>query len=292
MHNLVPITVDTKLIPLLGKPLRQSFAPRMQNSAYQAMGFDGVYFPLEIENDHLSDVVNALRWMNVPGFAVTKPNKVEVLQYLDEIDELARKMGACNTVVNNNGVLKGYNTDGVGGVTDLIRHGIDIASCTFFALGAGGAGRAMCFTLAHYGAKKMYIVDCTDAGTELAEEVNKNFGQIATACHTDDKETMLKMVRDSDVLMNLAGVGMYPNVEETWIDKKYLEHLPVCFDATYNPLKTQFLLDAEEIGCKIINGLGMSINQGAVQAHLWTGQPEPYEAMTKEINAILKEQES
>jgi len=289
MHNLVPITVDTKLIPLLGNPLRQSFAPRMQNSAYQAMGFDAVYFPLEIENDHLGDVVNALRWMNVPGFAVTKPNKVEVLQYLDELDELAEKMGACNTVVNKNGVLKGYNTDGVGGVTDLIQHGIDIASCTFFALGAGGCGRAMCFTLAHYGAKKIYIADCTDAGLVLAEEVNKNFGPIATACHTDDKETVLKMVRESDVLMNLSGVGMYPNVEETWIDKKYLEHKPVCFDATYNPLKTQFLIEAEEVGCKIINGLGMSVNQGAIQANLWTGQPEPYEAMMKEINVILKE---
>ena len=290
MHNLVPITVDTKLIPLLGKPLRQSFAPRMQNSAYKAMGFDGVYFPLEIENDHLEAVVNALRWMNVPGFAVTKPNKVEVLKYLDELDELAQKMGACNTVVNKNGVLKGYNTDGVGGVKDLIQHGVDIEASTFFSLGAGGAGRAMCFTLAHYGAKKLYIVDCTDAGEALAKEVNENFGPIATACHADDKETMLQMVKDANVLMNLSGVGMYPKVEETWIDKAHLAHKPVCFDATYNPLKTQFLIDAEEVGCQIINGLGMSINQGAVQAGLWTGQPEPYEAMTKEIKAIIAEQ--
>jgi len=286
------ITVDTKLIPLLGKPLRQSFAPRMQNAAYRAIGFDGLYFPLEVENDHLPDVVNALRWMNVPGFAVTKPNKVEVLQYLDEIDELAAKMGACNTVVNNNGVLKGYNTDGEGCVTDLKQHGVDLVNSTFFCLGAGGAGKAVSFTLAHYGTKKIYICDINEAAETLAEELNHHFGPIATSCRFSDKETMLKMVKESDVVMNMSGVGMYPKVEETWIDKAELSHKPLCLDATYNPLKTQFLIEAEEMGCEIINGLGMSINQGALQVKLWTGHPEPYEVMTAEINEIVKEMQN
>jgi len=283
------ITVDTKLIPLLGDPLRQSFAPRMQNAAYRAIGFDGLYFPLEVTTEHLSEVVNALRWMNVPGFAVTKPNKVEVLKYLDELDPLAEKMGACNTVVNKNGVLKGYNTDGEGCVTDLKQHGVDTVNSTFFSCGAGGAGKAVCFTLAHYGTKKIYISDVNEAAAQLAEELNHHFGPIATACRADDKETVRKMVKESDVLMNMSGVGMYPNTHETWIDKAELAHKPVCLDATYNPLKTQFLMEAEEMGCQIINGLGMSINQGALQVKLWTGHPEPYQVMTEEIKKIVQE---
>ncbi|MCL2618685.1 MAG: shikimate dehydrogenase [Defluviitaleaceae bacterium] len=287
---LVPISVDTKLIPLLGFPLRQSFAARMQNSAYATIGFDGCYFPLEVTNEHLGDVVGALRHMNVPGFAVTKPNKVEVLKYLDELDELAAKMGACNTVVNKGGVLKGYNTDGEGLVTDLRQHGVDLVGSTFFCLGAGGAGKSVCFTLAHYGTKKFYISDIADAAAEsLVADLNRNFGEVAEMCKFDDKQATLRAVGNSHVLMNMSGVGMYPKTDETWIDKADLAHLPLCIDATYNPLKTQFLIDAEQVGCKIINGLGMSINQGALQVKLWTGLPEPYEAMTAEINKILSE---
>jgi len=285
----VPISVDTKLIPLLGTPLRQSFAPRMQNATYKQIGFDGCYFPLEIDNEHLPDIVNALRWMNVPGFAVTKPNKVEILKYLDEIDELAQKMGACNTVVNKGGVLKGYNTDGEGAITDFKQNGIDIKSNTFFCLGAGGAGKAVTFTLAHHGATKIYVCDINDSAEILENELNANFGPIAKSCRYGDKLTMLKMVKDSTVVMNNSGVGMYPNTDETWIDKSELTHKPVCFDATYNPVKTRFLIEAEEMGCKIMNGLGMSINQGALQVRLWTGKPEPYAIMTGAIKEILAE---
>ena len=284
------ITVDTKLIPLLGEPLRQSFSPRIQNAAYRAIGFDGCYFPLEVTTEHLGEVVAALRRMNVAGFAVTKPNKVEILNYLDELDPLAEKMGACNTVVKNGDVLKGYNTDGEGCVTDLKQNGVDIEKSAFFCLGAGGAGKAVCFALAHHGTKRFYIADILDeAAKALAEDLNRNFGPVAAFCKTADRENFLGMVKASDVLMNMAGVGMYPHVGETWIDKAALVHRPVCLDATYNPLKTQFLMEAEEMGCKIIGGLGMLINQGALQISLWTGHPEPYEVMKAEINAIVRE---
>ncbi len=149
------ITVDTKLIGLLGKPLRQSFSPRMQNEAYQAAGLDYLYYPIEVENDHLGDVVNGLRYMNYCGFAVTKPNKIQVIQYLDELDPLAKKMGSVNTVVNTDGKLKGYNTDGEGFVRSLLTQtNCCLNTSIFFCFGAGGAGRAMCSTLAYRGAKK------------------------------------------------------------------------------------------------------------------------------------------
>lgn len=135
------IDINTKMITLLGKPLGQSFAARMQNAGYEAAGLNMLYFYTEVDKDHLGDVVNGLRYMNFAGFAVTKPNKVRVLRYLDELDPLCKKMGASNTVVKTpEGKLIGYNTDGVGFYTSLVEEGkINVEESTFFCFGAGGA---------------------------------------------------------------------------------------------------------------------------------------------------------
>lgn len=285
------ITVDTKMIALLGKPLRQSFSPRMQNEAYEAAGLDFHYFPVEVENDHLGDVINGLKYMNFVGFAVTKPNKIEILKYLDEIDELAEKMGSCNTIVNNNGKLKGYNTDGEGFVRSLLNEtDCKLEESTFFCFGAGGAGRAICSTLAYRGAKKIYIVDkFEDSSKSLVEDINTNFAPVAELVNFEDVSDINNKVASSNVVMNASGIGMYPYLDEVPVGKEALNSSQICFDATYNPLKTKFLVEAESIGCKIINGIGMVINQGAIQYSLWTGLPEPTETFTKSINKIITE---
>lgn len=140
------IDINTKMITLLGKPLGQSFAARMQNAGYEAAGLNMLYFYTEVDKDHLGDVVNGLRYMNFAGFAVTKPNKVRVLRYLDELDPLCKKMGASNTVVKTpEGKLIGYNTDGVGFYTSLVEEGkINVEESTFFASVPAAPGRAMC----------------------------------------------------------------------------------------------------------------------------------------------------
>lgn len=288
------ITVDTKLVPLLGNPLRQSFAPRMQNETYKALGLDFLYFPLEVENDHLGDVVNALRYMNCPGFAVTKPNKIKVIEYLDGLDELAQKMGAVNTVVKRDGKLIGYNTDGEGFVRSLeTETGIDLKQTVFFCFGAGGAGRAVCSSLAYHGAKKIAVVDKFDAASEsLAADINQNFAPVASWIPFADAEKSAEAVLSADVVMNCSGVGMYPHMDETPIDKALLHKGQIAFDATYNPLKTLFLQQAEEAGCRVLNGLGMSIHQGALQVHLWSGKPEPVGIMSRSIEQIVAEMQA
>ena len=283
------ITVNTKMIGLLGTPLGQSFSPRMQNEAYAAIGLDYHYFPIEVDNEHIADVINGIRYMNFAGFAVTKPNKEFAVQFMDEMDELAAKMGSINTVVKTGTKLKGYNTDGEGAAKSLLDEGVVFNESTFFVWGAGGAGRSVIATLAYKGAKKVYICDISDKCFELAKDINDKFAPIAEAVKSTDVEKVLELVEKSDVLMNLSGLGMKGHEDETPIDKKYIKPNHVCFDATYNPIKTKFLLEAEEKGCKVINGLGMVINQGALQVKLWSGRPEPYEQMTKTINDILKE---
>ena len=153
------IDINTKFITLIGTPLGQSFAARMQNSGYAAAGLNMAYFYTEADEAHLGEIINAIRYMpSFAGCAVTKPNKVKVLQYLDELDSLCAKMGACNTVVKRaDGKLVGYNTDGAGFYVSLTREaGFEIARKRYFCLGAGGAGRAICSVLAHNGADKIY----------------------------------------------------------------------------------------------------------------------------------------
>lgn len=282
------VDINTKMITLLGTPLGQSFAARMQNAGYEAADLNMLYFYTETDQEHLGDIVNGIRYMNFAGFAVTKPNKVRVLRYLDELDPLCKKMGASNTVVKTaEGKLVGYNTDGIGFYTSLTEEGgVDVKNSTFFCFGAGGAGRAMCSVLAYYGAKKIYITDffepCAQA---LVDDINNNFAPIAEFVHHGDTSK----VHEANVVMNASGVGMGKSIGQSPVAKEILQPNQFCFDACYNPAKTQFLLDAEAQGCKILNGLGMSLYQGAAQIELWTGQKAPVEAMRQELLKILEE---
>ena len=287
------VNINTRMIALLGKPLSQSYAARMQNAAYRAAGIDMLYFYSEVENEHLPDVVNGIRYMSFAGFAVTKPNKVEIMKYVDEKDPLCEKMNASNTVVIlPDGKLKAYNTDGIGFIRALNEEmpNINIKKSTFFCIGAGGAGRAICSVLAYYGAEKIYIANRTmSKAEELVNDINKNFTPVAELADFNDATDLKDKIKKSDVIMNNTGLGMVTKLEETPIPKEYLQPGQLCFDATYNPAKTRFLIEAEEMGCTIMNGLGMSLYQGAEQIELWSGKDAPVEVMRQELMNILSE---
>lgn len=283
------VDINTKMITLIGTPLSQSFAARMQNAGYKVAGLNMLYFYTEADNEHLGDIVNGLRYMNFAGFAVTKPNKVKVLQYLDELDPLCAKMGASNTVVKTpEGKLVGYNTDGIGFYTSLTEEGgVKVDQSVFFCFGGGGAGRAMCSVLAYKGARKIYITDAYEpCAKSLAEDINANFAQVAEFVPYGD----FSKLAACNVVLNASGVGMGKSIGQSPLPKEYIQSSQFYFDACYNPDKTQFLLDAEEKGCKILNGLGMSLYQGVAQVELWTGKRAPVEAMRRELLDILEEQ--
>ena len=280
---------QTKMVTLIGTPLSQSFAARMQNAAYEAEGLDFCYFYTEADTSHLSDIIGGVRYMpSFAGCAVTKPNKVAVLNYLDELDPLCEKMHACNTVVRTpEGKLIGYNTDGIGFYRSFVEEtDIPVKYTTFFCFGAGGAGRAMCSVLAYYGAKKIYITDLyEESSRQLAEDINKNFAPVAEAVPYGD----FSRIRDCAVIMNATGIGMGDTIGQTPMPKDRIFPGQLYFDACYNPDKTQFLLNAEERGCKILNGLGMSLYQGVAQIELWTGKKASAEVMRRELMTIIQE---
>ena len=283
------IDIHTKLITLIGEPLGQSFAARMQNRAYEAAGINMRYFYTETGSAHLEEILSGIRYMpSFAGAAVTKPNKVAVMRFLDELDPLCEKTGACNTVVKQpDGTLKGYNTDGIGFYTALREEaGINVTGKTFFCFGAGGAGRAICSALAFYGAKRICITSRTPESREtVAEKINANFAPVAEAVAQGDYSTL----PECDVIINASGVGMGKTEGCSPLPKAQVVPGKLYFDACYNPAKTQFLLDAEAAGCRILNGLGMSLYQGAAQIELWQEKKAPVEEMRRELLKILKE---
>lgn len=283
------IDINTKMVTLIGTPLSQSFAARMQNAGYEAAGMNLCYFYTEADVTNLSAIINGIR--NMPSFAgcaVTKPNKVRVLHFLDELDPFCWKMGSCNTVVRTEeGQLIGYNTDGIGFYRSLIEDtDIHVMETTAFCLGAGGAARAICSVLAYYGVKKIYVTDKLASSTQkLVEDINRNFAPVAEAVDFGD----YSKVAECNLVMNNTGVGMGKSIGQTPMSAEYLNPDQWVFDACYNPVKTQFLLDAEAKGCRILNGLGMSLYQGVAQIELWTGKKAPVEAMRQELLQILDE---
>lgn len=282
------VNISTKFITLLGKPLHQSFSARMQNAAYRAMGKNMLYFYTEAEENQLEDIIKGIRNMPFAGFAVTKPNKVEVLKYLDELDPLCEKIGACNTVAVRDGGLIGYNTDSIGFRISLQKEtGIDVSQKTFFCAGAGGAGRAICCVLADDRAKKIYIFDKIDSRAQtLAEDINKNFGPVAEFVSFGDKAAMEK-AGGADVLINATGVGMAETIDQSPFYEDIIRSEHICYDATYNPIETCFLRQGRGRGCVTVNGIGMLLYQGVAQIKIWTGEDAPVETMARELEDIL-----
>lgn len=280
--------INTKMVTLIGSPLGQSFAARMQNRGYEAAGLNMIYFYTEAGSEHLGEITAGIRYMNFAGFAVTKPNKIRILEYLDGLDPYCRKAGSCNTVVKTaRGKLIGYNTDGPGFYRSLTEEGgMEAKGRAFFCIGSGGAGHAVCSALAYHGAKKIYIADLYPERAEtLAEKINRNFVPVAEAVAPGD----FTGAASCDAVLNVSGVGMGDTVGKSPIPAEFLSPGQLCFDACYNPGRTQFLLEAKSRGCRILNGLGMSLYQGAAQIELWSGKPAPLEAMREELMRILAE---
>ena len=292
------IDVETKLVGLLGMPLKQSFSPAMQNSAFQAAGLNYYYFPIEVATDGLRDVLQGIRRMNFAGCNVTKPNKIEVMQYLDNIDTAARAIGAVNTVKSVDGQLIGYNTDGLGFAAFLEQdEGICIPSTRFFVLGCGGAGRAIATVLAAKGAGSITLTDMSaSAAAHLADSISEHFSYSAVRVELGTAG-MQNAVAAADVVINATAVGMAPYTDDTPLPSEWLgaggrrlaateprlDSKRLVCDIIYNPTTTRLMREAEAMGCRTANGLGMVIYQGAAAFTIWTGLAAPIAAMKETI---------
>ena len=281
------ITGHTELIGLMAYPIRHSSSPAMHNEAFAKLGLDYAYLAFEVDNDTLEDAVKAIRALKMRGSNVSMPNKTVVHKYFDNLSPAAKMCGAVNTIVNDNGVLTGHITDGIGYMQSLKDNNIDVIGKKMTIVGAGGAATAIEVQAALDGVKEISIFNIKDKFWENAEEtvkkINENTNCKAALYDLVDLDKLKEEMEDSYLFVNATGMGMKPLEGQTYIpDKSFFRPDLIVTDVVYAPRETAMLKMAKEAGCKTMNGLGMMLFQGAAAFELWTGQEMPIEYM-KEI---------
>ena len=283
------ISGKTRVCGLIGDPVEHSMSPVMHNAAFREIGIDYLYVPFQVKESELGKAIEGMRALNMKGLNVTIPHKVAVLQFLDELDNLAEKIGAVNTIVNDDGVLTGYNTDGTGFLKALLEGGIEPEGKNVAILGAGGASRAISFTLADRDAHLVILNRLLelDWAEELANRISQTFSRTVEALELN-RENLARALEKAEILVNATSVGMSPDIDQSPVDADLLRPDIIVFDIVYNPIKTRLLREAEMAGAKTVSGVDMLVWQGALAFEQWTGWKAPVELMKREAIHLLE----
>ncbi|WP_312476644.1 shikimate dehydrogenase [Neobacillus sp.] len=268
-----------KLFAVLGNPIGHSMSPVMHNDLFSFFNIDAHYLPFQVQKEDLLDAVKGLKALGAGGFNVTIPHKSNIIPFLDGVDELAASIGAVNTVVNEDGCLIGYNTDGPGFLKGLHAYLPVIKGKKVLVLGAGGAARAIYFTLAK---EEPQAVDIANRTIEKAWSLIKDcpYSISSSALSLAEAE---KKLADYDLIIQTTMIGMSPKIAEQPIYLDNLSKQTMVCDIIYNPFETQFLHDASKKGARIQNGLDMFVYQGALAFEKWTGIFPDVERMRENV---------
>jgi shikimate dehydrogenase len=274
---------------LIGHPVRHSLSPILHNAAFKEVGLGGkyCYLAFDVLESDLKHVIAAVKALNIRGLNVTIPHKRAVMDYLDHIDTTAQSLGAVNTIVNNQGFLRGYNTD-ILGVTNALKEAeFDSTNKKIVILGAGGAARAVSFATGRKAAEIVVINRVLQRAMDLCQDLLENFHIEVRYYHLS--ENILKdEVRNADLLVNCTPVGMWPDTKKTLLTRETIPKTLTVFDTIYNPLETQLLKEAKKVGATTISGLAMFVHQGAIAFELWTGKKAPLKTMKEVVIEQLK----
>lgn len=278
------ITGHTKLTGLLGSPVAHSISPMMHNEAFRRLDLDYAYLAFDVAPEQLKVAVEGLKAMGVRGFNLTMPHKTAMAHLADELSPAAKLCGAVNTVVNDNGVLKGYTTDGIGYMRAAADAGHPLPGKTMTILGAGGAATAIIAQAALDGLKEIRVFNRKSPTYEKAEafieQVRHQTGCPVTLHDLEDEDDLGESILSSDILTNSTNVGMAPSEDGCLIcDTSVFHPGLVVSDIIYNPRETALMRLARSCGCEAFNGLYMLLYQGAESFRLWTGMDMPVEAI-------------
>lgn len=271
------ITGHTELIGLMAYPIRHSSSPAMHNEAFAYLGLDYAYLAFEVDQDTLKDAVQGMRALKMVGANVSMPNKTVIGQYLDKLSPAAELCGAVNTIVNDNGVLTGHITDGVGYMKSLEDNNIDVVGKKMTIVGSGGAATAIQVQAAIDGVAEISIFNIKDKFWENAEatieKINERTDCKVTLSDLADLDKLKAEIADSYLFTNATGMGMKPLEGQTYIpDQSFFHPDLIVTDVIYSPRETAMLKMAKKAGCKTMNGMGMVLFQGAASFKLWTGK--------------------
>ncbi|MBL3642286.1 shikimate dehydrogenase [Bacillus sp. RHFB] len=257
-----------KIYGVMGDPIAHSMSPDIHNDAFEKENIEAVYHHFHVTKEGLNDAVKGMKALGIEGFNITIPHKTSIIPFLDEVDELALAIGAVNTVVNKNGRFIGYNTDGNGFFKSLCDEiSSDIKAKKTLVIGAGGAARAIYFTLVKEGVKQV----------DIANRTKERAAQLVSDCPYDKVSKALSIIEAEeslsqyDLIIQTTSSGMSPEVDHSPLKVDQLKTGAIVSDIIYNPLQTKLLREAGEKGAVTQNGLGMFINQAALAFEIWTG---------------------
>ncbi|WP_409270734.1 shikimate dehydrogenase [Neobacillus sp. SCS-31] len=268
-----------KLFGVIGNPIGHSLSPQMHNDLFSLYGIDAHYHPFLVEQGRLREAVSGLKAIGAAGFNVTIPYKTEIMPLLDWIDPLAKEIGAVNTVVNKDGKLAGYNTDGPGFLKSLEEGFPKLEDPAILVIGAGGAARAIYFTLEK---TNPAVIDICNRSLPKAESLVGE-SQTGVPSRALSIEEAAEKINEYTIIIQTTSVGMHPQPGVSPIGLDGLNKQAHAADIIYNPSETEFMKQARLRGAKTLNGLGMFVHQGALAFELWTGIKPDTDRMRKTV---------
>lgn len=279
---------EIKNFGIIGYPVGHSLSPQMYKAAFEAAGFPNYnYIPLQIHSAKLYFAVEGFKGLDFRGFNVTIPHKTNILKYLDAIDSDAMVIGAVNTVVNDGGMLTGYNTDVAGFLAALAEANFLPEDCHAVMLGAGGAARAVLWGLCK---KRAEFITIGARNPQKADALAKdflNYGHVEGFDWNSDE--FKELMQSADILINTTPLGMFPEVDDMPpVDLKLLPEGALVYDIIYNPVETKLLRIAKELDYPTLDGASMLLLQAQEAYRLYTGQLPDMKVMTETLNKFLK----
>jgi len=277
----------TKIIGIIGKNIKNSLSPFIHNQIILKYSLNFRYIPFQVAEYDLGKAISGIKALNIKGINITFPYKEKVIEFLDKLGESAQRIGAVNTIVNNKGILNGYNTDVIGFKRSLQEGGeFAIKKKKAVILGAGGAARAVIYALLEEGIEEICIFNRT---LEKAKKIKRDLSYFFPGSNINifplEEDSLKDKIKRVHLLVNTTSLGMAPQINNTPLpDEKLFHSNLLVYDLIYHPTKTLFLRQAERAGAKTINGLPMLVYQGIESFYLWTGlKPEG-----KEILEMIK----
>jgi shikimate dehydrogenase len=275
------INARTDLVCLFGKPAKHSLSPIMHNAAFSHEQFNAVYLAFEV--DSIEKAIQAMRTLPILGSSITYPYKTEVLPFLDSIDETARRIGAVNTIINKNGVLTGYNSDGFGACNALLEVTKSLAGKKVLILGSGGASRSISFSLLEQKASVTIASRMGNSQKTLIDALHIYFNEVGSCnIHSLTREECAAF----DIIINCTPLGMKES-DQMPIPAEFITSKHILFDIIYHPAETPLIKASKTNGAHIIYGIEMLAHQGTRQFEIWTGKKAPFDVMKKALSDYL-----
>ena len=278
-----PISTRTQFCTVIGNPISHSLSPAIHNAAFKSLGLDFVYLANQVEN--VKDALAGMRALgNFKGMSITIPHKIEAMKHVDEVDPADQAIGSINTVIKEKNKLTGLGTDGPGALKALSDANVEIDGKNILMLGAGGASRAIAFTLALK--TRLAALKLLDVDKALLSQLTKDLAsgtnvKISSGLFTDT--ALASEMAVADVIIHCTPVGMHPKEDHSLVPADLFNPHQAVFDIVYTPLKTKLLKDAESAGLKTVSGVEMFVNQAVLQFEKFTNEKAPVDIMRQVV---------